>query len=255
MLGPYNIVDVILRDVVSRGSLVKQAIRKVKGPVQHADHRLLLYKSYNPLLVQRDFAELLPENQLRLDIKETESSTFDLHKVRDGRFFMFRDKYLLQFASRLGLRSYLRSTEHTFLDERILGLKEPGDKILYDYAVYQRNLKAAFTSQKAYEEALHTEPEKVEDITAHLSTSPGVKDIEAKSVLVWDFPSNFTSEDIKATYWWYGIKTCFKLYSDETNGKTLTYLAFYDNEEASKFTLNMHGAFSADGKALLVEAL
>ncbi|SCU86732.1 LAFA_0E02696g1_1 [Lachancea sp. 'fantastica'] len=225
----------------------------------HRPH-LLEFRSYNPTLTRSDFIGLLPQSKFRVAGKTDESDVnFDVLKVRDPKYFQFKDKYQLIFPDQKNMKKFARSVAYS----RIEGARAEFTPSTLRHpelrcAKYVRNLEAAFESGSRYFELLKTAKDPVHKLESSLETlRQTAAPLEAKSLLVWNFPADMPPYKVMDRFWLYDIKHCFKLYWDVATGRTLTFMAFNSEEDCVSFSRNFHGVFfrDTDDCRLLVEAL
>ncbi|SCV02223.1 LANO_0F16116g1_1 [Lachancea nothofagi CBS 11611] len=220
---------------------------------------ILELKSYNPTLSKADFLGLLPQTRFSSTAVKDSALSFEVVKMRDPRYFQFKDKYQLVFPDYKAMRAFSRYVEFSRLDGArpnfVVGkVQHPQVR----YQKYFRNLEAAFHSSDSFFQLLKNKNEegRVPDITLD-SLRQAAKPIESKSLLVWNFPSDQLPYQIMDKFWFYDIKHCFKIYWDSDTGRTLTFMAFNSEEDCKKFNRNFHGVYfqENDDCKLLVEAL
>lgn len=229
-------------------------------PLESAQRpRVLSLRSYNPLLSKEDFLQLLPQKVFSTESLPESLSAFEVVKVRDPRYFQFRDKYELVFPTFKAMKQYQVQVAYSRIDGvrpnfRTVPIANPQRP----YAKYASNLSAAFQSREKFFETIHPTTAPAEFANLDLDElRRKIAPVEEKSLIVWNFPPDLRPYDITEKYWCYEIKHCFKLYWDTSTGKTLTYMAFNSAQDCSKFQRNFHGVYfnENDQCKLLVEAL
>ncbi|CEP63135.1 Pet54p LALA0_S07e03158g [Lachancea lanzarotensis] len=224
----------------------------------HRPH-VLEFRTYNPSLIRMDFTRLLPQRKVPIAGTDEKDVHFEVLKVRDPKYFQFKDKYQLIFPDHNNMKKFARSAAYG----RIEGAKAEFTPITLRhpelrYAKYVRNLEAAFDSSSRYFELLKTAKQPLHDPESSLETlRQTAAPLEAKSLLVWNLPANMPPYSIMERFWLYDIKQCFKIYWDVATGRTLTFVAFNSEEDCLSFSRNFHGVFfrDTDDCKLLVEAL
>ncbi|SCU88915.1 LAME_0E01596g1_1 [Lachancea meyersii CBS 8951] len=217
---------------------------------KYSRSNILDFKSYNPSLTKSDFSGLLPQSRYSAAGIAESARDFDVLKVRDPRYFQFKDKYQLIFANHKSMREFSRNVAYSRIEGAKAvftpnSLRHPETR----YAKYVSNLEAAFESSSRYFELLRSEDEKSKVLKTSLEISletlrQAAQPMEAKSLLVWNFPADMPPYVIVDRFWLYDIKHCFKLYWDAATGRTLTFMAFNTEEDCVKFSRNFHGVFS-----------
>ncbi|SCU99351.1 LADA_0H19196g1_1 [Lachancea dasiensis] len=225
----------------------------------HLTNRILELKSFNPSLTKNDFVGLLPQSRFSAPSIAESTLQFEAFKVRDPRYFQFKDKYQLIFADYKSMRGFAQHTAFSRLDGSRIHLRPcKSHSPEARYSKYVTNLQAAFDSGNSYFQLIKnkSEPKLNEGITME-SLRQTAKPIEAQSLLVWNFPSNLAPYQVMDRFWFYDIKHCFKLYWDEATSRTLTFMAFNNKEDCVRFYRNFHGVYLREGDdcKLLVELL
>lgn len=218
----------------------------------------LKYRTYNDSLECRDFQSILPENVFGVHEK-SHVVDFELIKSRDPRFFQFKDYYVLLFKSEKALKEYYKATQLARINKvRVkFGLLPNDHKTKHVYTHYVQNLEAAFESSGKYNEQ-YRKRIAFDELSFDLAQlQQRVRPIELRSALIWNLPLEMKSHDVVDRFWFYDIKHCFKLYWDNTTGKTLYYVAFNDPDDCMKFKRNFHGVYFDDdpNSKMLVETL
>lgn len=221
--------------------------------------RILKYNSYNPMLTKADFVAALPQTIFSTS-EQPSLVSFELIKVRDPRYFQFKDKYELVFPNSKLLKEYERYASFGRINGNRVRFTRSDHQ--YPQNVYKRyctNLSAAFESREQYFETIKTPKDTVGAIDNEgiLELQQKIRPIEQKSLLIWNFPLDLKPYDICEKYWFYDISHCFKIYWDPETGKTLHYVAFHSERDSVRFKRNFHGAYFNDEHTckLLVEEL
>ncbi|AET37829.1 Pet54p Ecym_2073 [Eremothecium cymbalariae DBVPG len=250
MSTPKSMVLGLLRNI-KKSELNFKSSDGLREPVA-LRNPVISFKSYNPSLTKEDFLMQLPRYQLSQDFGKGEVGNFRLWKVRDDRYFMFRDKYLLHFDTVKGMKAYMRMTGMSRLDDRKLRFEtELTENQLEDYTKYRCRLKKAFSSREEYFQSLK---EPLVWSENEILSADDIREIELKSLLVWNFPMDYKRHNVLDKFWWYDIKDCFKIYWNTNTGRNLTYMSFNNPDDAVKFKLNLHGSQLEEQK-LLIEKL
>lgn len=242
--------------------LINQVIKNIKrGKILIQDHsshvqsiqastNCLAYKSYIPTLTKDHFISLLPNIQLTEKVKDSNVPKFELWKVRDAKYFLFKDQYLLQFPTNLSMSNYLKQTSLSKLDDRAVEFDQYKiEQVNNTLLRYRYHLKCAFQSKEKYFQSL------IENTPNDFDVNPlEIKNIESKCLLIWGLPIEWKQHQIKSYFWWYDIKDCFKLYWDNLTCRNLRFISFHGTEDALRFRNNLHGTQLENSK-LTVEKL
>ncbi|CAI4491502.1 CEQ_1a_G0020860.mRNA.1.CDS.1 [Saccharomyces cerevisiae] len=212
---------------------------------------VLQYRSYNPYLVKEDFLSILPENLYKKRGQFTNELDFQLMKVRDPKYFQFKDQYYLFFNDYNSLTEYIKLTKHSRINKirvKMTPLAQPLPTLLTKLQRYSKNLYNAFRSSEQYFEGLN---EKV-DVSGEFTTNQlrsildSVEEIENKSVLVWNIPTKLRSHDMLNYFWFYNIRSSFKIYWDDEMKRNLRFISFENSHDAYRFKRNYHGLFAKE---------
>lgn len=226
--------------------------------LKYAKPRILELKSYNPLLAKSDFVDLLPQTRFSTRAVASSVLDFEVLKVRDPRYFQFRDKYRLVFPDHKTMEAYRRYITFSRVDGARPHFTQSGSQNPeVGYGLYARNLLAAFDSRESFFHTLRSD-RGAGTLELTLETiRKTIEPLQTKSLLVWNFPSDLRPYHIMDRFWLYDIKHCFKLYWDPTTGRTLTFMAFNSEDDCARFSQNYHGVYfhENDDCKLLVEAL
>ena len=219
--------------------------------LQEKKPSVLQYRSYNPYLVKEDFLSILPENLYKKRGQFTNELDFQLMKVRDPKYFQFKDQYYLFFNDYNSLTEYIKLTKHSRINKirvRMTPLAQPLPTLLTKLQRYSKNLYNAFRSSEQYFEGLN---EKV-DVSGEFTTNQlrsildSVEEIENKSVLVWNIPTKLRSHDILNYFWFYNIRSSFKIYWDDEMKRNLRFISFENSHDAYRFKRNYHGLLAKE---------
>ncbi|AEY96085.1 FADL133Cp [Eremothecium gossypii FDAG1] len=241
--------------------LVEEVLRRLKtgdiagarqGGTGKREPAVAVYRSLNPALGKRDIVGALPAVQLSEEPREHEALAFQVMKLRDPRFFMFRDEYLLRFPTETGLAAFRRLARDAWVDDVRLQLETTvAPQTLETGALYAKLVQRAYESEAGYRSALAEGPGRAVAPLRTLDWAK-VREVEARSALVWDLPEWCDGKRLAQEFWWYSIKNGFQLYCGQ--GRRLTYVAFADPADAMRFKRNLHGSHWC-GKQVLVEKL
>lgn len=219
----------------------------------------LKYKSYNATLGIEDFQSIIPTTLFANNGGAPGAVDFELIKRRDPRFFQFKDYYVLLFKNEKSLKDYYQATELARINKvRVKFLPLPkGHRSEHVYSHYVDNLEAAYRSSRDYNEQCKQKRPFDASSFDLAQLQKRVRPIEERSALIWNLPLEMRPHDLMDRFWFYDIKHCFKLYWEDSTGKTLYYVAFNDSNDCIKFKRNFHGVyFDDDPKCkLLVETL
>lgn len=219
--------------------------------LQEKKPSVLQYRSYNPYLVKEDFLSILPENLYKKRGQFTNELDFQLMKVRDPKYFQFKDQYYLFFNDYSSLTEYIKLTKHSRINKirvKMTPLAQPLPTLLTKLQRYSKNLYNAFRSSEQYFEGLN---EKV-DVSGEFTTNQlrsildSVEEIENKSVLVWNIPTKLRSHDILNYFWFYNIRSSFKIYWDDEMKRNLRFISFENSHDAYRFKRNYHGLLAKE---------
>ncbi|CAI4884886.1 AFH_G0022040.mRNA.1.CDS.1 [Saccharomyces cerevisiae] len=219
--------------------------------LQEKKPSVLQYRSYNPYLVKEDFLSILPENLYKKRGQFTNELDFQLMKVRDPKYFQFKDQYYLYFNDYNSLTEYIKLTKHSRINKirvKMTPLAQPLPTLLTKLQRYSKNLYNAFRSSEQYFEGLN---EKV-DVSGEFTTNQlrsildSVEEIENKSVLVWNIPTKLRSHDILNYFWFYNIRSSFKIYWDDEMKRNLRFISFENSHDAYRFKRNYHGLLAKE---------
>ena len=219
--------------------------------LQEKKPSVLQYRSYNPYLVKEDFLSILPENLYKKRGQFTNELDFQLMKVRDPKYFQFKDQYYLFFNDYNSLTEYIKLTKHSRINKirvKMTPLAQPLPTLLTKLQRYSKNLYNAFRSSEQYFEGLN---EKV-DVSGEFTTNQlrsildSVEEIENKSVLVWNIPTKLRSHDILNYFWFYNIRSSFKIYWDDEMKRNLRFISFENSHDAYRFKRNYHGLLAKE---------
>ncbi|CAI4959339.1 AVN_HP_G0109730.mRNA.1.CDS.1 [Saccharomyces cerevisiae] len=219
--------------------------------LQEKKPSVLQYRSYNPYLVKEDFLSILPENLYKKRGQFTNELDFQLMKVRDPKYFQFKDQYYLFFNDYNSLTEYIKLTKHSRINKirvKMTPLAQPLPTLLTKLQRYSKNLYNAFRSSEQYFEGLN---EKV-DVGGEFTTNQlrsildSVEEIENKSVLVWNIPTKLRSHDILNYFWFYNIRSSFKIYWDDEMKRNLRFISFENSHDAYRFKRNYHGLLAKE---------
>lgn len=219
--------------------------------MQEKKPSVLQYRSYNPYLVKEDFLSILPENLYKKRGQFTNELDFQLMKVRDPKYFQFKDQYYLFFNDYNSLTEYIKLTKHSRINKirvKMTPLAQPLPTLLTKLQRYSKNLYNAFRSSEQYFEGLN---EKV-DVSGEFTTNQlrsildSVEEIENKSVLVWNIPTKLRSHDILNYFWFYNIRSSFKIYWDDEMKRNLRFISFENSHDAYRFKRNYHGLLAKE---------
>lgn len=219
--------------------------------LQEKKPSVLQYRSYNPYLVKEDFLSILPENLYKKRGQFTNELDFQLMKVRDPKYFQFKDQYYLFFNDYNSLTEYIKLTKHSRINKirvKMTPLAQPLPTLLTKLQRYSKNLYNAFRSSEQYFEGLN---EKV-DVSGGFTTNQlrsildSVEEIENKSVLVWNIPTKLRSHDILNYFWFYNIRSSFKIYWDDEMKRNLRFISFENSHDAYRFKRNYHGLLAKE---------
>ncbi|CAD6625375.1 XXYS1_4_G0037490.mRNA.1.CDS.1 [Saccharomyces cerevisiae] len=219
--------------------------------LQEKKPSVLQYRSYNPYLVKEDFLSILPENLYKKRGQFTNELDFQLMKVRDPKYFQFKDQYYLFFNDYNSLTEYIKLTKHSRINKirvKMTPLAQPLPTLLTKLQRYSKNLYNAFRSSEQYFEGLN---EKV-DVSGEFTTNQlrsildSVEEIENKSVLVWNLPTKLRSHDILNYFWFYNIRSSFKIYWDDEMKRNLRFISFENSHDAYRFKRNYHGLLAKE---------
>ncbi|AJS20032.1 Pet54p [Saccharomyces cerevisiae YJM1307] len=219
--------------------------------LQEKKPSVLQYRSYNPYLVKEDFLSILPENLYKKRGQFTNELDFQLMKVRDPKYFQFKDQYYLFFNDYNSLTEYIKLTKHSRINKirvKMTPLVQPLPTLLTKLQRYSKNLYNAFRSSEQYFEGLN---EKV-DVSGEFTTNQlrsildSVEEIENKSVLVWNIPTKLRSHDILNYFWFYNIRSSFKIYWDDEMKRNLRFISFENSHDAYRFKRNYHGLLAKE---------
>ncbi|CAI4497566.1 BBM_1a_G0022040.mRNA.1.CDS.1 [Saccharomyces cerevisiae] len=219
--------------------------------LQEKKPSVLQYRSYNPYLVKEDFLSILPENLYKKRGQFTNELDFQLMKVRDPKYFQFKDQYYLFFNDYNSLTEYIKLTKHSRIKKirvKMTPLAQPLPTLLTKLQRYSKNLYNAFRSSEQYFEGLN---EKV-DVSGEFTTNQlrsilgSVEEIENKSVLVWNIPTKLRSHDILNYFWFYNIRSSFKIYWDDEMKRNLRFISFENSHDAYRFKRNYHGLLAKE---------
>lgn len=229
----------------------KTASVKKQQQLQEKKPSVLQYRSYNPYLVKEDFLSILPENLYKKRGQFTNELDFQLMKVRDPKYFQFKDQYYLFFNDYNSLTEYIKLTKHSRINKirvKMTPLAQPLPTLLTKLQRYSKNLYNAFRSSEQYFEGLN---EKV-DVSGEFTTNQlrsildSVEEIENKSVLVWNIPTKLRSHDILNYFWFYNIRSSFKIYWDDEMKRNLRFISFENSHDAYRFKRNYHGLLAKE---------
>lgn len=229
----------------------KTASVKNQQQLQEKKPSVLQYRSYNPYLVKEDFLSILPENLYKKRGQFTNELDFQLMKVRDPKYFQFKDQYYLFFNDYNSLTEYIKLTKHSRINKirvKMTPLAQPLPTLLTKLQRYSKNLYNAFRSSEQYFEGLN---EKV-DVSGEFTTNQlrsildSVEEIENKSVLVWNIPTKLRSHDILNYFWFYNIRSSFKIYWDDEMKRNLRFISFENSHDAYRFKRNYHGLLAKE---------
>ncbi|CUS21338.1 LAQU0S03e00276g1_1 [Lachancea quebecensis] len=226
--------------------------------LRYARPRVLELKSYNPLLSKSDFVDLVPHTRFSTHAVATSVLDFEVLKVRDPRYFQFRDKYKLVFPNHKTMEDYKRYVTFSRMDGvRPHFTQSNSHSPEVRYELYARNLLAAFDSSESFFHTLRSDRGAGTSELTIETIRQTVEPLQKRSLLIWNFPSDLRPYHIMDRLWLYDIKHCFKLYWDPTTGRTLTFMAFNSENDCSRFCQNYHGVYfhENDDCKLLVEAL
>ncbi|KAJ1050713.1 hypothetical protein FZC28_6760g3205 [Saccharomyces cerevisiae] len=219
--------------------------------LQEKKPSVLQYRSYNPYLVKEDFLSILPENLYKKRGQFTNELDFQLMKVRDPKYFQFKDQYYLFFNDYNSLTEYIKLTKHSRINKirvKMTPLAQPLPTLLTKLQRYSKNLYNAFRSSEQYFEGLN---EKV-DVSGEFTTNQlrsildSMEEIENKSVLVWNIPTKLRSHDILNYFWFYNIRSSFKIYWDDEMKRNLRFISFENSHDAYRFKRNYHGLLAKE---------
>ncbi|CAI4487188.1 CPI_1c_G0022070.mRNA.1.CDS.1 [Saccharomyces cerevisiae] len=219
--------------------------------LQEKKPSVLQYRSYNPYLVKEDFLSILPENLYKKRGQFTNELDFQLMKVRDPKYFQFKDQYYLFFNDYNSLTEYIKLTKHSRINKirvKMTPFAQPLPTLLTKLQRYSKNLYNAFRSSEQYFEGLN---EKV-DVSGEFTTNQlrsildSVEEIENKSVLVWNIPTKLRSHDILNYFWFYNIRSSFKIYWDDEMKRNLRFISFENSHDAYRFKRNYHGLLAKE---------
>ncbi|CAI4465628.1 CNT_collapsed_G0021470.mRNA.1.CDS.1 [Saccharomyces cerevisiae] len=219
--------------------------------LQEKKPSVLQYRSYNPYLVKEDFLSILPENLYKKRGQFTNELDFQLMKVRDPKYFQFKDQYYLFFNDYNSLTEYIKLTKQSRINKirvKMTPLAQPLPTLLTKLQRYSKNLYNAFRSSEQYFEGLN---EKV-DVSGEFTTNQlrsildSVEEIENKSVLVWNIPTKLRSHDILNYFWFYNIRSSFKIYWDDEMKRNLRFISFENSHDAYRFKRNYHGLLAKE---------
>lgn len=258
-------VQSILGQLKQTGNVVGShpAIPTLKADVpseqgQQVKPRVLEVRSYNPLLTKVDFLQLLPQTRFSTTKVSESTIDFEVLKVRDSRYFQFKDKYRLIFPNYKTLNAYSKYISYSRLD----GAKPDfapsrSQRAEVSYGLYARNLSAAYKSSEDFFQTVRLKDESTLPKMSIENIRSVVGPLQKKSLLVWNFPSDLRPYHIMDRFWFYDIKHCFKLYWDPSTGRNLTYMAFNSSADCTRFRRNFHGIYynENDECKLLVESL
>ncbi|SCV00040.1 LAMI_0G02498g1_1 [Lachancea mirantina] len=222
--------------------------------------RVLKYSSYDPSLTKEDFVRLIPHVRFS-DAREPHPlAEFDVWKVRDPRYFQFRDSYHLIFKDFNMLNNYRKSVRLSRIDglRAVFSVRDKSVKPEDSIAAYVSNLLAAFDSSESYFRALkHCRFVKPDANKSLEQMAEELANAEKKSLLIWNIPPTLRACDVLEKFWFYDIKHWFKLYWDPHTGRNLSFLAFNSELDCTRFRQNFHGAYFSESEEckLLVEAL
>lgn len=235
------------------GTKLEPSVRATNGATA------LKYRSYNASLGIEDFQSILPEKTFAVSSGTKEPVGFELIKSRDPRFFQFKDYYVLLFKDEKLLKEYYQATQLARIHKvRVKFTPLPsGQRSEHVYSHYVENLEAAFESSRMYTEQYKKKRPFDQETFDLAQLQQRVRPIEERSALVWNLPPEMRSHNLMDRFWFYDIKHCFKLYWDDSIGKTLYYVAFNDRNDCMKFKRNFHGVYFDDDPKwkLLVETL
>ncbi|EJS43582.1 pet54p [Saccharomyces arboricola H-6] len=212
---------------------------------------ILQYRSYNPYLIKEDFISILPENQYKNRGQYTNELDFQLIKVRDPKYFQFKDQYYLLFNDHNSLSEYANLTKLSRINKvrvKMTPLAQSLPTLTTRLQRYSRNLYNAFQSSEKYFEGLD---ERV-DVTSGAgirslwSILDSVREIEGKTVLAWNLPTELESFDILNYFWFYNIRSCFKIYWGDEMKRNLRFISFENSNDAYRFKRNYHGLFAKE---------
>nr|O13364.1 RecName: Full=Protein PET54; AltName: Full=Petite colonies protein 54 [Saccharomyces bayanus]AAB81269.1 Pet54p [Saccharomyces bayanus] len=212
---------------------------------------ILQFRSYNPYLVKEDIVSILPENQYKKRGQFTNGLDFQLIKVRDPKYFQFKDQYYLLFNDHNSLVEYADLTRLSRINKvrvRMTPLMQPLPNLMTKFQRYSQNLHNAFQSSEKYFEGL---TEKIDaknmiDVTQLWRVLDSVREMESKSVLVWNFPTELQSSNILNYFWFYNIRSSFKMYWDDEMKRNLRFISFENSNDAYRFKRNYHGLLAKE---------
>nr|CAI6541940.1 ASB_HP1_G0021950.mRNA.1.CDS.1 [Saccharomyces cerevisiae] len=219
--------------------------------LQEKKPSVLQYRSYNPYLVKEDFLSILPENLYKKRGQFTNELDFQLMKVRDPKYFQFKDQYYLFFNDYNSLTEYIKLTKHSRINKirvKMTPLAQPLPTLLTKLQRYSKNLYNAFRSSEQYFEGLNEKVDVSREFTTNQLRSilDSVEEIENKSVLVWNIPTKLRSHDILNYFWFYNIRSSFKIYWDDEMKRNLRFISFENSHDAYRFKRNYHGLLAKE---------
>ncbi|EDO19197.1 hypothetical protein Kpol_1050p54 [Vanderwaltozyma polyspora DSM 70294] len=256
-------------NIIGTRPVAENVIKIDSKATYSGDSQILKYRSYNSALTKNNFLEILPESTFippdRVKLINSIGKNFDLAKMRDHRYFHFKDNYLLLFKDQKSLRYYYENTKASRINKakvRFEVVNKDMDAVSNSYRRYVNNLLAAYNSGGLYGAAIKCETlhfgSKMDGMNL-LDLQSLIKPVEAKSALVWNLPDKQSSDEVMDRFWFYDIKHCFKLYFDpDLKYKTLYYMAFNNEAECERFKRNFHGAYITEndiGSKVLIERL
>ncbi|CCK67852.1 Pet54p KNAG_0A01630 [Huiozyma naganishii CBS 8797] len=215
--------------------------------------RALIYNSYYPAFDRGDFQQLGVLGPFG-SLEGPAAPPARLWRVRDPRYFQFRDKYVLLFDNARVRDEYLERTRGKRLNKVRVRFQPAGElaTVVDKFMQYSRNLEAAYASEDAYRLAIASPNE---ESTKTLGEAVvGTELLESKSALVWNLPNTWHPGRVADTFWQYDVKHCFKMFWNELDNVSLYYFAFNETHERDKFKYNVHGVYLNEAK-LLVESL
>ncbi|AGO11646.1 AaceriADL133Cp [[Ashbya] aceris (nom. inval.)] len=243
---------VLVEEVLRRLKTVETASTRQKDTGKR-EPAVAVYRSFNPALGKKDIVGALPILQLGEEAQKHEALAFHVMKLRDPRFFTFRDSYLLRFPTEAGVAAFRRLARDAWVDDVQLRLEASvSPRTLEAGALYAELVQRAYESEAGYRSAVAAEGLRRTVPPLHTLDWAKVRAVEERSVLVWDVPEWCDGKRLAQEFWWYSIKNGFQLYSGQ--GRRLMYVAFGDPADAMRFKRNLHGSHWC-GKQILVEKL
>ncbi|CAI4062880.1 Pet54p SKDI_07G4730 [Saccharomyces kudriavzevii IFO 1802] len=212
---------------------------------------VLQYRSYNPYLVKEDFISILPENLYKNRGQFTNELDFQLIKVRDPKYFKFKDQYNLLFNDHNSLTEYANLTKLSRINKvrvKMTPLVQPLATMMRKFQRYSKNLYNAFQSSERYFEGLNerTDITNETNVSQLLNIHESIRELESKSVVVWNLPTQLRSYDVLNYFWFYNIRSSFKIYWDDEMKRNLRFISFENSDDAYRFKRNYHGLLAKE---------